>query len=181
VRDKGELIRFVLSPEGGVVFDPLQKLPGRGVYTCVSAACLAGAAKKRQFSRGFKREVTGADAETLLAQVKEKLAARIASYISLANKGGKVVSGSDSVLEQLKKGGGILFVAEDTSPDAAEKFRGVARANRVPAVQMFDKERLGALIGKEMRTVLVVLDSGFVGTIGSELEKYRNFLQEERE
>ncbi|UFS70848.1 DUF448 domain-containing protein [Geomonas sp. RF6] len=182
VQDKGELLRFVLAPDGSVVFDLLQKLPGRGVYTCIRSSCLQAAAQKRQFSRGFKQEVHGAQPDALHSQVKERLEQRVASYISLANKGGKVVSGSDQVLDHLKKGGsGILFVAEDTSPDIAEKFRGIARAHNVRCATLFDKERLGALIGKELRSVLVVLNSGFIGSIGVELEKYRNFLQEERE
>ena len=42
-RDRDRLIRFVLSPQGEVVPDLDVKLPGRGAYTCVSAACLAAA------------------------------------------------------------------------------------------------------------------------------------------
>ena len=48
-------------------------------------------------------------------------------------------------------------------------------------VSLFTKERLGELIGKELRSVLAVLDSGFIGSISLEMEKYRNFFEEERE
>jgi len=182
VKDKGSLLRFVLAPDGTVVPDLQQKLPGRGVYTCMKASCLALAAKKKQFSRGFKGEVLGAEAESLRQQVTEKLEERIASYICLANKGGKIVSGSDQVLDKLKKGGtGILFVATDISVDIGEKFRAVAKLKGVRCEALFTKERLGALLGKELRSVLAVLDSGFVGSISSEMEKYRNFFEEERE
>jgi predicted RNA-binding protein YlxR (DUF448 family) len=181
VKDKGSLLRFVLAPDRTVVPDLQQKLPGRGVYTCMNASCLGLAAKKKQFSRGFKGEVLGAEAETLMQQVTDKLEERIASYISLANKGGKIVSGSDQVLEKLKKGGaGILFVATDISVDIGEKFRAVAKLKEVRCVAMFTKERLGGLIGKELRSVLAVLDSGFVRSIDLETEKYRNFFEEER-
>ena len=181
-RDKGSLLRFVLAPDGTVVPDLQQKLPGRGVYTCVKRSCLKQAVLKKQFSRGFKTEVAGIDAEALAAQVAAKLEERIASYISLANKGAKVVSGSDQVLERLKKGdAGILFVATDISPEIGEKFRGLARIKRVPTMALFSKERLGALVGKELRSVLVILGSGFVGSLNSEMEKYRNFFEEERE
>jgi uncharacterized protein len=46
---------------------------------------------------------------------------------------------------------------------------------------LFTKEQLGGLIGKELRSVLVILESGFVGSISLEMEKYRNFFEEERE
>lgn len=182
VKDKGSLLRFVLAPDRTLVPDLQQKLPGRGVYTCMKGSCLSQAAKKKQFSRGFKGEVLGAETETLMRQVTDKLEERIASYICLANKGGKIVSGSDQVMDKLKKGGaGILFLATDISTDIGEKFRAVAKLKGVRCMALFTKDRLGELIGKELRSVLAVLDSGFIGSIGLEMEKYRNFFEEERE
>ena len=181
-RDKGSLLRFVLAPDLTVVPDLQQKLPGRGVYTCMKGSCLKQAAQKKQFSRGFKGEVLGAEADNLARQVVAKLEERIASYLCLANKGGKIVSGSDQVMEKLKKGGaGILFLATDISSDIGEKFRAVAKLKGVRCMSLFTKERLGELLGKELRSVLVVIDSGFVGPIDTEMEKYRNFFEEERE
>jgi len=181
-RDKGSLLRFVLAPDRTVVPDLQQKLPGRGVYTCIKASCLKQAALKKQFSRGFKGEVLGGEAENLVRQVAEKLEERIASYLCLANKGGKIVSGSDQVMDKLKKGGaGILFLATDISTDIGEKFRAVAKLKGVRCMALFTKDRLGELIGKELRSVLAVLDSGFIGSIDLEMEKYRNFFEEERE
>jgi len=182
IKDKRSLLRFVLAPDRTVVPDLQQKLPGRGVYTCLKASCLTRAAQKKQFSRGFKGEVLGADADTLIRQVTEKLEERIAGYLCLANKGGKIASGSDQVMDKLKKGGvGILFVATDISVDIGEKFRGLAKVKGAACMALFTKERLGELIGKELRSVLAVLDSGFIGSISLEMEKYRNFFEEERE
>jgi len=181
-KDKRSLLRFVLAPDRTVVPDLQQKLPGRGVYTCMKASCLNLAAKKRQFGRGFKEEVLGAEAELLTRQVTEKLEERIAGYLCLANKGGKIVSGADQVTEKIKKGGaGLLFLATDISPDIGEKFRGLAQLKGVACMSLFTKERLGELIGKELRSVLAVMDSGFTASITQEMEKYRNFFEEERE
>ena len=182
VKDKRSLLRFVLAPDRTVVPDLQQKLPGRGVYTCLKGSCLTRAAQKKQFSRGFKGEVLGAEADILMRQVAEKLEERIAGYLCLANKGGKVVSGSDQVMDKLKKGGaGILFLATDISVDIGAKFRNLARLKGVACMALFTKDRLGELIGKELRSVLAVLDSGFIGSISLEMEKYRNFFEEERE
>ena len=181
VRDKGSLLRFVLAPDRTLVPDLQQKLPGRGAYTCLKRSCLRQAAQKKQFARGFKGEVLGAEPDFLVAQVTQKLEERIASYLSLANKAGKAVSGSDQVMEKLKKGGAaLLFIATDISVDIGEKFRAVAQLKGVPCVALFTKERLGELIGKELRSVIAVSDSGFAGSIGLETEKYRNFFEEER-
>jgi len=181
-KDKGELLRFVLAPDRTLVPDLQQKLPGRGAYTCLKASCVRLAAQKKQFSRGFKGEVLGAEAEGLTRQVTEKLEERIASYLSLANKGGKIASGSDQVMDKLKKGSvGLLVVASDISEDIGAKFRGVAKSHGTPCLTMFGKDRLGALLGKELRSVLGVLESGFVGSLRLEMERYRNFLEEERE
>ena len=142
VKEKGNLLRFVLAPDRTLVPDLLQKLPGRGVYTCWKRSCLTQAAQKKQFSRGFKGEVLGAEAALLERQVLEKLEERIASYLCLANKGGKIVSGSDQVTERLKKGGvGLLFLASDISKDSGDKFRGLAKLNGVPCLTLFTKDR----------------------------------------
>jgi len=182
VKDKKSLLRFVLAPDNTVVPDLQQKLPGRGVYTCLKGTCLTRAAQKKQFSRGFKGEVLGAEAEVLMRQVTEKLEERIAGYLCLANKSGKIASGSDQVMDKLKKGDvGILIIATDISTDIGQKFRGIAKLKGVACMALFTKDRLGELIGKELRSVLAVLDSGFIGPISLEMEKYRNFFEEERE
>ncbi|HBA89141.1 MAG TPA: DUF448 domain-containing protein [Geobacter sp.] len=181
-KDKGSLLRFVLAPDRTLVPDLQQKLPGRGVYTCMKASCLRQAALKKQFGRGFKEEVPAVDAELLLGQVGAKLEERIASYLCLANKAGKIVSGADQVAEKLKKGGvGMLVIASDISKESGEKFRGLARLKGVRCMTLFTKERLGELMGKELRSALAVTESGFVASIDLEMEKYRNFFEEERE
>lgn len=179
---KRDLLRFVAAPDGMILADLQQKLPGRGAYTCLKARCLALAVKKRQLARALDCEAGTDDAERLTAQVKEKLEERIAAYLSLANKGGKVVSGSDRVQEQLKKGTtGLLFIATDISADIGAKFQALAKTQGVRVSALFDKERLGALIGKELRSVLAVVDSGFVGPMTLEMQRLGNFFEEERE
>ena len=57
---KSGLVRFVVGPEGQVVPDVLEKLPGRGIYVSATRAALE-AAKKGQFSRSAKQAVTVQD------------------------------------------------------------------------------------------------------------------------
>lgn len=47
MKPKRELIRIVRSPEGEISLDSRGKKPGRGVYICPSAQCLAKARKAK--------------------------------------------------------------------------------------------------------------------------------------
>jgi predicted RNA-binding protein YlxR (DUF448 family) len=180
--DKEDLIRFVLSPDGTLVPDLSKKLPGRGVYTCMKESCIRQACERKLFSRSFKREIHGVDADVLRKQIIRMMEERIASYIALANKAGKVVSGSDLVGEILKKNRdlpGIILIASDVSEDIGNRVRGMASHYGVEHVTLFDKERYGSLLGKSLRSVLAVQGQGFTEKLKMEIERYRNFLRGE--
>src|SRR5712672_4139381 len=73
VRPIDELIRFVVSPQGEVMADLKRKLPGRGLWVSASRQTVAEAARRSQFSKGFKRDVhvaptLAADTDALLVR-----------------------------------------------------------------------------------------------------------------
>jgi hypothetical protein len=180
--DKEELIRFVLAPDGTLVPDLLKKLPGRGVYTCLKDSCIRQACERKQFSRAFRKNVEGVDADILRDRIITMMEERIASYIALANKAGKVVSGSDMVGEILKKNRDIpkiILVASDVSEDIGNRMRGMAAQYGVEHATLFDKERYGNLLGKSQRSVIAVQGNGFTEKLKIEIERYRNFLRGE--
>lgn len=180
--EKDELIRFVLAPDGSLVPDLMQKLPGRGVYTCLKESCIRQACERKQFSRAFKKDIQGVDVESLRNRIIAVMEERIASYIALANKAGKIVSGSDMVGEVLKKYKDIpkiMLVASDVSEDIGNRIRCLATHYGVESVTLFDKERYGALLGKSPRSVLAVQGQGFVEKLKMEITRYRNFLRGE--
>jgi predicted RNA-binding protein YlxR (DUF448 family)/ribosomal protein L7Ae-like RNA K-turn-binding protein len=177
-RNKGELLRFVLSPERELVFDLLAKLPGRGAYTCLDGGCIRVALKKGIFKRAFKGDLDQPDGDLLCGRIVFKMEERIASYLALANKAGKVVSGSDMSMDMLRKGkAGFVFIARDISADIGAKVRELAGRCGVPHAAIFAKERLGALTGKGLRSAVAIEQGGFVETIKSEVAKYGNFLE----
>ena len=57
-RPKEELIRFVLGPDGTIVPDLRERLPGRGVWLTASKDCVAEAAKRNAFAAALKTKVT---------------------------------------------------------------------------------------------------------------------------
>lgn len=176
MREKKDLIRFVLAPDRTIVPDLQEKLPGRGAYTCVSRACLREAATRKQFARAFRGEVRIGSPEDVCTLVEERLLNRIAGYLALANKAGKVVSGTDMVLDLVRRRPpGIIIVAADISPDIGEKVAGAAAKAGVPVYRVLDKDKLGQLLGKELRSVVAVESGGFSRTLASELERFRIF------
>jgi predicted RNA-binding protein YlxR (DUF448 family)/ribosomal protein L30E len=180
--EKSKLLRFVLAPDGAVVPDLTNKLPGRGAYTCMKASCLRKACDRNQFSRAFKTNVSVSDPDGLQAWVIRSMEDRIASYLALANKAGKVTSGSDLVADTLRKKTPVkklILLATDISEDIGNKLRGLADLHGVAHVTIFTKDHFGELLGKGLRSVVAVQGDGFVDTMSKEIDRYRNFLRGE--
>jgi predicted RNA-binding protein YlxR (DUF448 family)/ribosomal protein L7Ae-like RNA K-turn-binding protein len=178
VKEKKALLRFVLAPDGTLVPDLAGKLPGRGAYTCFRKSCLMSALAKKGFARSFKGAVLSGEPGALVDFVAAGMVERIAGYLSLANKAGKVVSGGENVLDALRNGSpGVIFIATDISPDIGQKLSGLAERSGADIYSLFDKDRLGALLGKEMRSAVVVEQGGFSRALGNEMEKYRIFIE----
>ena len=70
VKEKDDLLRFTLTPDGEVIPDLKKKLPGKGVYVSNSRDALQTAASKNSFTKAFKRKVKVSGD---LAEVVEKL------------------------------------------------------------------------------------------------------------
>ena len=179
-RDRNGLIRFVLSPHGEVVPDLEARLPGRGAYTCISAGCVETAIRQRLFNRAFKREVVTPQAEAMAQLVRSLMRDRVLGYLGLANRAGKIVSGSSLVCEAMrsKNKPALILVAHDASSAIADKVLALAAANCVRAERVLTKDVFGSILGKSPRSAVAVRQSGFVERLISEITRYRNFLGE---
>ncbi|HZV81323.1 MAG TPA: DUF448 domain-containing protein [Geobacteraceae bacterium] len=178
VKPKEELLRFVLDPDGNVVPDLAKKLPGRGGYTCYRRSCLEAAVRKRQFSRSFKGEAKTLPSEEMLTMVTGLQEERVVSTIAMANKAGRVVSGSDKVMDALRKGNvSLLILAEDISGESAAKFLAIAGKTGVESFRFSLKERLGSPLGKDIRSVVAVAPGPFADSLRRELTRYGNFFE----
>src|ERR1700743_721091 len=100
VRPIDELIRFVVSPQGEVVPDLKRKLPGRGMWVSASRQAVAEAARRNQFSKGFKRELRVTQA--LAADTEALLVRGAIEALAMAAKAGQVVSGFSKVEDALQ-------------------------------------------------------------------------------
>ena len=119
---KEELIRFALSPDGVVTPDLAGKLPGRGIWVTADRFALEKAIDKNLFSRGAKAKAKIPDG--LLDLVERLLAKRVIEMISLARRGGDVVSGFEVVKGALiSERARILIQASDGSERQLGKLR----------------------------------------------------------
>ena len=111
---KAGLIRFVAGPEGQVVPDVANKLPGRGFYVTAERGALERAVAKRLFARGAKAPVEVPDG--LVDMVEALLLRRVQDGIALARKAGRAVTGYEKVKGWLMTGeGSVLVQASDGS------------------------------------------------------------------
>ena len=84
------------------------------------------------------------------------------SFLGLANKAGKVVSGEFMTAKAIKEGKAYLVIISlDASENTKKKFRNMSDYYQVPICFYSDKVSLGKAIGKEFRASIGVLDQGF--------------------
>ncbi|MDO4942148.1 MAG: ribosomal L7Ae/L30e/S12e/Gadd45 family protein [Lachnospiraceae bacterium] len=86
----------------------------------------------------------------------------IFSFLGLAAKAGKVVSGEFSVERSIKSGHSyFVIVAEDASDNTKKMFDNMCNYYRVPLIYLGTKDELGHYIGKQYRASLSINDKGF--------------------
>jgi len=129
VRPIGELIRFVISPQGEVVPDLKRKLPGRGLWVSASRQTVAEAVRRNQFAKGFKREIRAH--ATLPADTEALLVRSATEALAMAAKAGQVVSGFSKVEGALAQGQAqALIHASDGAADGIRKLDAIVRQKR---------------------------------------------------
>ncbi|MGR3747769.1 RNA-binding protein, partial [Paracoccus sp. (in: a-proteobacteria)] len=114
VQPKRGLIRFVAGPDGVIVADLAEKLPGRGIWVAADRAAIEKAAAKGLFSRAAKAQVKAPDG--LVELVEAASAKRVVELVSLARKSGRAVAGFEKVKGWLAEGRAkVLLQASDGS------------------------------------------------------------------
>jgi predicted RNA-binding protein YlxR (DUF448 family) len=121
VQPKHGLIRFVVGPDGQIVPDLGEKLPGRGIWVSADRAALDVAVKKNLFARAAKQPVTVP--EDLIDLVEAGLARRLTDLIALSRKAGDAVAGFEKVKDWLAtRKVGVLLQATDGSERGKSKL-----------------------------------------------------------
>jgi uncharacterized protein len=155
VRPIGELIRFVVSPQGEVIPDLKRKLPGRGLWVSASRRTVAEAVRRNHFSRGFKREVRAAP--TLPADTEVLLVRSATEALAMAAKAGQVVAGFSKVEGTLQqREAKALIHASDGAADGIRKLDAIVRqrdgnsgdSQELPIVSVLTSAELDLALGR---------------------------------
>jgi predicted RNA-binding protein YlxR (DUF448 family) len=151
------LLRFVRAPDGLLVPDPGERLPGRGAWLTATRAALETAVRKRLFARAF-REPVSVPSE-LEAIIEGALARRVIEALGLARKAGLATLGFDAVHARLKSGRPVAALIE--ADDGAEQGKSRLRplAGGAPRIDRLSRDELGLAFGRE-NVIHAVLDSG---------------------
>jgi uncharacterized protein len=149
------LIRFVLGPDGTVVPDLAQRLPGRGVWVTATAEAIGAALRRKLFARGFK----GAAAPPSLVLDIERLLERDAlQALSFANKAGEAVTGFARVERAITTGAAVVILnAREAAADGVRKIEQAIRrtalrgppplTEQLPVINAFGEGDLGLALG----------------------------------
>jgi len=179
-KDQAQLVRFVVAPDGEVVVDYRHRLPGRGAYTCIDSACLQAAVERKQFQRSFRGRCGEISFAALNSGVQAALQQRVINLLGMARKSGQTISGSNAVLAALRQKSALalVLIAENISAGIAEKVTELASRYQVPCVNMFSKDKLGQLLGKEERSVVAVESGSLANALLIELQHYLQMVRE---
>jgi uncharacterized protein len=121
VRPIGELIRFVIGPDGAVVPDIRRRLPGRGVWITARRSIVDEAVRRHVFRRAFKTQVTVSPA--LADEVERLLEQSALNALSIARKAGLVAQGFAKVEAAIATGAVAAVVrAGDAGEESGRKL-----------------------------------------------------------
>jgi uncharacterized protein len=155
VLPKEQLLRFVIGPDGTVVPDLAERLPGRGLWLQARQDMMAKACARNLFAKAAKSQVRVPD--DLARQVEFLALRRCLDLLGLARRAGAVVAGFEKVKAALRAGEvGLLVQADDAAEDGRHKIQALARAMgahavgpEVPVLQFCGAAELGAAVGRE--------------------------------
>jgi len=182
VRPVGELIRFVVGPDGSVVPDLKRRLPGRGAWVTATRTAVEEAVRRNAFPRSFKTRARALP--DLAARIEALLTSSCLDALAIAHKAGRVAIGFAKAERALAddKPVAALIHAADAAPDGVRKLAAAARhrsdtdRGEIPAVSVFTSVQLDLALGRSNVVHAALLagpaSDGFM-TRCSSLERFR--------
>lgn len=96
---------------------------------------------------------------------------KIYSFLGLAMRASKLVSGDDSTLLELKRGNvKLVIVANDASDNTKKLFKDKSSYRNIPYIYFSTKLQLGLAIGKAPRAAIGIKDVNFANKIAELIE-----------
>lgn len=181
-------MRFVVSPDGVLVPDLRERLPGRGLWIVPRRDMIAAAAKKKLFAKAAKGPVTLPDG--LEDQVERLLRQSCLDLVALARKAGEAVAGHDRVRGWLEQGRvALLLEARDASVAGRRRMIGFARAleedghsaegrsgDGIGVIQAFEAATLGQAFGRDQAVHVAIAPGGLAEKLTREAARLEEYM-----
>lgn len=143
--ERSQLVRFAIAPDGEIVPDVGERLPGRGLWVTADRAALETAKRRKLFAKAARATVRVPD--DLAEQVERLLVRRCRELLGLALRCGQATFGYQRVRERLiARKGALLLEASDGAAGDCAKLRTLA--GELPVIAILTAEELGAAVGK---------------------------------
>lgn len=181
LRDPADMLRLGFSPDGLVVADIYDKLPGRGAWIDATRASVDKAVKTGAFARAAKRKVTVPD--NFADSIEAGLSARVLGLLGMAKRAGQLESGFENVRSCARADQiGVRIEASDGQPDGRSKIRVVVKAiakelevSMPIFIGCFDSTELGQVIGRDNMVHACVHKGNMAKAISREIERLAGF------
>jgi uncharacterized protein len=169
---KDGLLRFVVSPDGVLIPDVAEKLPGRGLWLSCSVHMLHHALEQHAFNKAARQKLVIPDG--LDSLIEKQLLQRVQHWLSLAVKAGEVVSGFVKVEAWLASRRVVLLLeASDGASDGKEKIKRLASG--VLCKQILTRDELGDALGKADAVHVAVASGGIAEYLLRDLRRLAGF------
>ena len=175
------LVRFVADPEGTVVPDVANALPGRGAHVTARAELVERAAQRHLFSRAFKRDAK-APAD-LAEQTAALLRSRAVNMLPVLRKAGDLISGATKTEQAVRAGEAMLVLhAADAAADGVRRLDQARRVTSrelgvdIGAEAMFTADELAVAFGDANVIHVAVLNGSGGEALLARLRRYRDFI-----
>ena len=144
--DAAAMVRFVVAPDGHVVPDVDEKLPGRGLWLKAARDIVDEAVETNAFRKAARGEARVSP--TLAGDVEALLARRCLDLIGFARRAGLAVAGFEKVRALVAKGRlGVLIASREAAEDGRRKL--AALVPDAPVVRLFAEAELARVFGRD--------------------------------
>jgi predicted RNA-binding protein YlxR (DUF448 family) len=169
---KEAMVRLAVAPDGLLVPDIEERLPGRGLWITARRDIVERAVTKRLLARAAGAETTVPP--DLADRIAALLARRCLDLLGLARRAGQAVAGFEKVKAALERGEvAILLQAADGSPEQRAKLR--PRSGAIPVVALFSGAELAEIFGREVAVHAAILKGGIADRLARDCARLAGF------
>jgi predicted RNA-binding protein YlxR (DUF448 family) len=171
-QDRQALVRLALAPDGRLVPDIEERLPGRGLWISARRDIVERAVTKRLLARAAGAEI--AVPPDLADRIQALLARRCLDLLGLARRAGQAVAGFEKVKAALERGDvALLLQAADGSPEQRAKL--APRGGAIPVVALFSGAELAEALGREVAVHVAVRKGGIADRLARDCARLAGF------